>query len=171
MHALVRAIDRFTTRCGRALAWLTLLLVLVTVTVVAIRYLLGAGSIALQESAAYLHSSIFLLGAAYTLKRGGHVRVDIFYRRLSERGRAWVDALGTLVFLLPLCAYIAASSWGYVSASWRIGEGSSDGGLPFIYLLKSLLPAMALLLALQGLAELLRCGLLLAGPTEDDHAS
>lgn len=168
MSALLQLIDHFTLRCGRWLAWLTLLLVAVTVAVVVLRRFLGIGSIALQESAIYLHSALFLLGAAFTLQRGGHVRVDIFYHRFSRLTRAWVDALGTLLFLLPLCVYIGAGAWGFVEVSWRIREGSVDGGLPYVYLLKSLIPLMALLLALQGLAELLRAALLLSA---DDGAA
>lgn len=163
MTAFTHLIDRFIAVTGRALAWLTVAMVLVTVLVVVMRYVFGMGSIALQEAITYLHASVFLLGVAYTLQRGGHVRVDIFYRRFSDRGRAWVDALGTIVFLLPLCAYLVGSSWDYVAASWRIREGSADAGIPAVYLLKTLVPTMAVLLALQGLAELFKTAAVLCG--------
>ena len=100
-----------------------------------------------------------MLGAAYTLQQDEHVRVDIFYRSMSPRRQAWVNALGVLIFVLPLCAFLLVESWSYVSAAWRIREISRDtGGLPYpaIPLLKSMLLAMPVLLLLQGLAMLLR---------------
>jgi TRAP-type mannitol/chloroaromatic compound transport system permease small subunit len=132
--------------------------------VVVLRYGFDAGSIALQESVTYMHAMLFMLGAAYTLQLNGHVRVDIFYQRFGPRGRAWVDLLGTLFLLIPVCLYILTSSWGYVTESWAVNEGSREaGGLPYVYWLKTLLVAMPLLLLLQGVAWLLRSGLLLAG--------
>lgn len=155
MLRLVAAIDGYTELCGRALAWLTAAIVAITVIVVIQRYGFSMGSIALQEAATYLHGCVFMLGAAYALKQGAHVRVDIFYRRYRPRTRAWVDSLGILVFLLPMCAYILITSWQFAAASWAVSERSLEaGGLPYVYLLKSLLPLMAVNLALQGLAEL-----------------
>ena len=154
--------DQFADLSGRAVAWLTLAMMAVTGLVVALRYGLGVGSIALQESVTYLHACVFLLGAAFTLKRDGHVRVDIFYRGFSARGRAWVNSVGTLVFLLPLCVFLFATSWDFAVQSWSIREVSSDpGGIPAVFLLKSLLPLAAVTLGLQGLAELARNLLLL----------
>ncbi len=148
--SLLGAIAEWT---GRAVSWLTLAMVLATVAVVVMRYAFGQGLIWLQESINWMHAAVFMLGAAYTLKADAHVRVDVFYREMSERGRAIVNLVGTLVFLLPLCAYLVAESWEYVELSWRIGERSREaGGLPMLYLLKSLIPLMALLLALQGIA-------------------
>ncbi len=155
LRRLIAGIDGFTEACGRALAWLTLALVLVTLAVVTWRYGFGRGAIALQESMTYLHSSLFMLGAAYALKHGAHVRVDIFYRRFSPRGRAWIDALGTLVLLLPLCGLILITSLDFVGASWAIRERSMEsGGIHAVYWLKTLIPLMAANLALQGVAEL-----------------
>jgi TRAP-type mannitol/chloroaromatic compound transport system permease small subunit len=132
-------------------------MVLVTSWVVLMRHVFDIGSIALQESVTYMHAAVFMLGSAYTLKRGGHVRVDIFYRRFSARTRAWVDALGSLVFTLPLMVFIGIGSWDFVMDSWAIKEGSTDsGGLDWVYGLKALLPLMALSVGLQVLAELLR---------------
>lgn len=149
---------------GRVIAWLALAMVLVTFLVVVLRYGFDSGSIALQESVTYMHATLFMLGAAYTLQRDGHVRVDIFYRRFSRRGRAWVDLLGTLVLLIPVAAFILASSWGYVAESWAVHEGSREaGGLPYVYLLKTLMVVMPLLLLLQGVIWVLRNGLFLAG--------
>jgi TRAP-type mannitol/chloroaromatic compound transport system permease small subunit len=157
-------LDRFNGVIGRAVAWLALAMVLVTFLVVILRYAFDYGSIAMQESVTYMHAVLFMLGAAYTLQQDGHVRVDIFYQGFSRRGRAWVDLLGTLLLLLPVCLFVLASSWGYVTESWAVKEGSREaGGIPAVYLLKTLLVAMPLLVLMQGLVVLIRSGLLLSG--------
>ena len=157
LHALVRTIDAITETCGRLLAWLVLCLALLTAAVVVLRYGFNIGSILAQEGINYLHGSLFMLGAGYALKHDEHVRVDIFYRNFSPRTKAWVNALGGVLFLLPLCAFILVISWEYVEASWAIRETSPEpGGIPALFLLKSLLPALAINLFLQGLAETLR---------------
>lgn len=162
---LLSAIDAVSEWTGRAVSWLTLAMVLATVAVVVLRYAFGQGLIWLQESVNWMHALVFMLGAAYTLKADEHVRVDVFYRELGERGRAVVNLAGTLLFLLPLCAYLAVESWPYVASSWRIGERSREaGGLPMLYLLKTLIPLMAALLALQGIAGALRALLALRAP-------
>jgi TRAP-type mannitol/chloroaromatic compound transport system permease small subunit len=143
---------------------MTLLLSLV----VLLRYGFGIGSIALQESVTYLHATVFMLGAAYTLKHNGHVRVDIFYRRFSPRGQAWVNSLGGIIFLLPICAYILFISWDFVWQSWAIKEASPEpGGIPAVFALKTLLPLMAITLALQAIAEVCKSALVLIDG--DDH--
>lgn len=157
LRTLVQLIDKFTDRSGRMLAWLALAMGLLTALIVVMRYGLGLNSIYIQELVTYLHGSLFMLGAAYALKCGAHVRVDIFYRNFSERGKAWVNSLGGIVFLIPFCVFIVGASWGYVSDSWGMQEISSEpGGIPAVYLLKSLIPLMALNLLLQGVAETLR---------------
>ena len=162
LRACVHYIDNFTDRCGRLLAWLVLAMALLTTIVVVLRYGFNTGSIMAQEAVTYMHGCLFMLGAAYALKSGAHVRVDIFYRSFSERGRAWVNSLGGIVFLMPLCAFIGVSSWSYVTESWAILETSPEpGGIPAVFLLKSLLPLMAVNLFLQGLAETLRSTLVL----------
>ena len=162
LRACVHYIDIFTDRCGRLLAWLVLAMALLTTVVVLLRYGFNTGSIMAQEAVTYMHGCLFMLGAAYALKSGAHVRVDIFYRSFSERGRAWVNSLGGIVFLMPLCAFIGVSSWSYVTESWAILETSPEpGGIPAVFLLKSLLPLMAVNLFLQGLAETLRSTLVL----------
>ena len=150
-------IDDFSDLCGRAIAWLTVCMVLTQFSVVILRYVFGIGWIAMQESILFMHSLVFLLGAAYTLRHEGHVRVDIFYQRFSKRGQAIVDALGTLILLLPVCGYIFWSSWGYVTDSWQYFEGSREaGGLPGVFLLKSSILLMAGLFSLQGVSMLLK---------------
>src|SRR5690554_6777560 len=118
---LIRPIDGFSEFLGRAIAWLTLAMAVVTFVVVAMRYVLGLNSIAMQESVVYMHAAVFLLGSAYTLKNEGHVRVDIFYRRFSRVRKAWVDSVGTMVLLLPMCGFLLAISWHSAITSWRIG--------------------------------------------------
>jgi TRAP-type mannitol/chloroaromatic compound transport system permease small subunit len=157
-------LDRVNRSIGVIVAWLALAMVLVTFVVVVLRYLFDSGSIALQESVTYMYAILFMLGAAYTLQQDGHVRVDILYQRFSRRGRAWVDLLGTLFLLTPVSVFLLLSSWGYVADAWSIREGSREaGGIPGVWLLKTLLVVMPLLMLLQGLIWVLRNGLFLAG--------
>lgn len=166
--SLVHAIDTFTDHLGRLLAWLSLGMAVVTALVVILRYGFSVGSILAQESVIYMHGALFLLGAAYALKVGAHVRVDIFYRNFGDRTKAWINSLGGIVFLLPLCAFIAGSSWNYVAESWAMRETSPEpGGIPAVFILKTLIPAAAINLALQGAADVLRNALFLAGATSD----
>ncbi|MFP6797148.1 MAG: TRAP transporter small permease subunit [Pseudomonadales bacterium] len=142
---------------GRAVSWLTLAMVVTTCTVVVLRYVFGTGAIVLQESVTYMHSLVFMLGLSYALKHDGHVRVDLFFARLSERSRVKINLIGHLIFLLPLCLVIAVESFDYVVRSWMIYEGSPEvGGIPGVYLLKTLIPLSALLLLAQAIAEALR---------------
>ena len=154
MQKLAAAIDKGVDRLGRGGAWFTLVMVILMALIVILRYLFRFGSVALQESVIYINALIFMIGAAYTLKEQGHVRVDIFYRKLGERQRALIDVLGYALFLLPMTLFIIYGSWDYVAVSWRIREGSAEtSGLPFVYLLKSTIPVLAGLLLLQGVAE------------------
>jgi len=156
---LADAIDRFSSGIGKLVSWVTLAMVLVTVVIVVLRYVFDAGLIWLQEALTWMHAAVFMLGAAYTLQQDEHVRVDVFYRSMSPRRRAAVDAAGVLIFLLPLCGFLLVQAWPYASASWSINEISRDtGGLPYpaIPLLKSVLLAMPVLVGLQGIALLAR---------------
>ena len=162
-----KAIDRVTDFIGRLVSWFTVVMVFVVVTVVVTRYFLQVGSIALQESVTYLHAVVFLMGIGYTLRHGGHVRVDIFYRNFSIKRRAIVDVTGGILFLLPVSALIFFLSWDYVMASWSIGETSAENnGLPFVFLLKTLMLLMPASLFLQGLAEIFRNTFVLMGLTD-----
>jgi TRAP-type mannitol/chloroaromatic compound transport system permease small subunit len=146
-------LDRISSITGKLTAWLTLFMVIVTFIVVIMRYVFDAGLIWVQESVVWMHAVVFMLGAAYTLHAEEHVRVDIFYRTMSERRRAWVDLVGVIVFLMPLCVFLAWASFDFVTQSWRIGESSREsGGLPypFVPLLKSVLLLMPVAVALQG---------------------
>ena len=162
--SLVRALEAVNEWVGRLVSWLSLAMVLVTFAVVVLRYLFDVGWIAMQESVTYMHAVLFMAGAAYTLRHQGHVRVDIFYRRFTERTRAWVDLFGALFLLLPVCVFIFVESWEYVAQSWQIREGSREaGGIEGVYLLKGMILVMSALLVAQGLASLLRSRLLLGG--------
>ena len=170
LHTFSTRLDRLAETTGQASAWLTLLLVLVTFTVVVLRYVFQFGSIAMQESILYLHATVFMLGAAYTLRKDGHVRVDIFYRGFSAKHKALVNLLGSLFLLLPVCSFLLWASWGYVANAWSIHEASGEtGGLPYVYLLKTLIPLAAFLLILQGISQALASlGTLLAAQRNDD---
>lgn len=150
-------VDRFVDAAGRAVAWLTLGMAATTCIVVALRYLLDAGAIWLQESVVYMHAAALLLGLSYALRHDAHVRVDVLYARFSSRTRALVDCLGATALLMPVAATMVATSCGYVFDSWRVLEGSPEvGGLPAVFLLKTLLPVSAVLLFVQAAAAALR---------------
>ena len=180
MHQLVKliakSIDQMTDWLGQLLCWLCFAMMLLACVVVAMRYLFQSGNIIfLQEAVIYLHSTIFLLAAGWALKRNGHVRVDVFYRQFSPVKKAWVDSLGILVFLLPFCGFLFFASLDFVELSWARKETSGDaGGIPLVYILKTMIPAMAVVLALQGFAELIKnvlflCGLTNGPPSDKEH--
>jgi TRAP-type mannitol/chloroaromatic compound transport system permease small subunit len=167
LAALAIKIDRLTALVGRAAAWCALFITLVQVAVVLMRYVLGVGSIWLQELVLYAHASLFMLGAAWTLQADRHVRVDIFYADASPRHKALVDLFGALVFLFPFCFALLWLAFPYVARSFAILERSREAsGLPFVFILKSLILLFAALLALQGVAQLIRSVLSLSGAGE-----
>lgn len=175
LRRFARAIDRGNETLGRTIAWLALFLVLLQFVVVVMRYVFGLGSVKLQESIVYMHATIFMVAAGYTLLHNGHVRCDIFYSGASPRAKAAIDLFGVLVFLFPMCALITWVAWPYVAASWAVREGSPEGslGLPAVFLLKSVILVFAGLLSLQGLSLALHSALLLAGieaPAEPEEA-
>lgn len=141
---------------GRLISWLSLFMVLITFCIVVLRYGFNTGWIAMQESVMYLYATSFLLGIAYTYKHQGHVRVDIFYNKMSPIAKARINLLGILLLLLPMAIVIFYSSWGYVMASWSVLEESGEaGGLTFVYLLKSNILLMAVLLIIEAFAQIL----------------
>jgi len=171
LAAFAAAIDRLTAAVGSAVTWCLLAMVLVQVTVVLMRYVLGVGSIWLSEAIIYVHATVFMAAAAWVLQRGGHVRVDIFYADASPRTRAIVDLAGALLLLLPFVGVLAWFALPYVARSWAILERSRESsGLPLVFLLKTLIPVFALLLALQGLAQAARAWLTLSGGTPSEPA-
>ncbi len=163
LTGLVKSIERLTVAVGRAASWCTLAVVLLGFAVVLLRYVLGFGSIWLQETIIYAHAALFLLAAAWALKEGGHVRVDVFYATASPRTKALVDLCGALFLLLPFAVALLWFSLPYVIRSWAILERSREtSGLPLVFLLKTFIPAFALLLALQGVAQAARAAALLS---------
>ena len=155
--AFAAFMQRIVVAVGRVTAVCSIFMVLLTSAIVILRYGFDLGWIAMQESVLYLHAILFMLGAGYTLSQNEHVRVDIFYQKFSLKGRALVDFFGCLLLLLPVCGLIFAYSLDYVIAAWKIAEQSPEsGGLPIVYLLKTLLLLMPVLLAMQGLAMMLQ---------------
>ena len=163
--AVADRIDRINAAIGRAAAWCCLFIVLVQFAVVVMRYAFDIGFIWVQELIMYGHAALFMLAAAWTLQVGGHVRVDIFYADASPRTKALVDLVGALVFLLPFALVLVLLSVPYVARSWEIFERSRESsGLPFVYLLKTLIPLFAVLMALQGVAQAIRAARVLVPP-------
>ena len=151
-------IGRLVSLIGRAVAWLTLVMVLLTFFIVVLRYGFNLGWIWLQESLSYIHAMVFMLAAAWAWQTDDHVRVDIYYRKRSVRQKAIINLIGTVLFLLPVCAFLMIDSWGYVATSWAGKEGSREaGGLEFVYLQKTLILLMPALLLLQASEVIRQC--------------
>lgn len=165
LSSFIRTIETLNEHIGRLVSWLALFMVLVQFAVVLLRYVFGIGWIWLQESIIYMHAIVFLMAAGYTLVHNGHVRVDIFYEGMAARGRAVVDLIGGLIFLLPMCAMIVWASLGFVISSWAIFEGSPEGenGIPGVFALKTMILMFCLLVGLQGLALMARSLMTLKG--------
>lgn len=173
LATFIRIVDVLNERIGRTISWVALAMVLIQFLVVGMRYIFGIGSVFLQESVVYMHGTLFMVGAAYTLLHNGHVRVDILYREASPRRKAWVDLFGVLLFLLPVSILVWIVSAPYVAQSWSVLEGSKEtSGIQGIFLLKTMILVFATLLPLQGLALAARSVLTLAGvappPAPDD---
>ena len=155
LMAWVRYWDNASEKLASGIRWVALVMVLLTVCIVVLRYGFAISAIAVQESVMYLHGLLFLLGIPYGLKAGSHVRVDILYTKFTPRTQTLVDLTGHIIFLLPVALFILITSIPYAWSSWQILEGSSEvGGLPAVFLLKSLIPIAALLLTLQGASEI-----------------
>lgn len=166
---IIKAIDQLNSFIGRAISWLTFVLVLLICVDVALRYLFDFSTSGLFEMEWHLFAAIFMLGAAYTLRKDKHVRVDVFYARFSRKQQAWVNIIGTIFFLLPFCYVVFITSIPFVTDAYAMNESSPDpGGLPYRFIIKSVIPIGFLLLFLQGIAELLKEVKALSNPT--DHA-
>lgn len=164
LERIVCLIDGLSDRIGRFVGWLTTLMVLVVFYDTVMRYAFNKGNVALQELEWHLFSIIFLIGAAYTLKEGGHVRVDLIFVNLSEKTKAWIDFLGVFIFLIPFCVVVILSTQGFILNSWAVKEISPDpGGLPARYLLKSMIPLGFFLLIVQGLSEAIKKFMVITG--------
>ncbi len=150
-------IERAIDRTGRAVAWLTFAMIVVTCVVVVLRYGFDTSAIMLQESVIYMHGMVFMLGLAYTARHDGHVRVDVLYGRMTPRARGIVNLAGHLVLTIPLCVTIFVTSLDYVASSWSVLEGSPEvGGIPAVFALKTLIPLSAAMLAAQAAVQSVR---------------
>ena len=146
-------IDKINASVGKVVSWLTLLLVIVIVIDVALRYIFSITTAASFELEWHLFAAIFLLGAAWTLQEDRHVRVDVFYHQFSERGKAWVNLIGSLLLLLPFCMIGFWESLSFVQSSFELNETSPQpGGLPYRYIIKSTIPLGFLLLGMQAIS-------------------
>lgn len=164
LEKIVRIIDGLSDKIGYLVGWLTTIMVLVVFYDTFMRYVFQKGTVALQELEWHLFAIIFLIGAAYTLKEGGHVRVDIIYLKLSKKAKAWIDLLGTFVFLIPFSIMVILSTKGFVVNSWDVREVSPDpGGLPARYILKAMIPLGFSLLIVQGFSEACKSFMIIMG--------
>lgn len=157
MAKLCLQLDNINLTLGRSIAWLALLMSLLVFMIVVARYGFASGSIKVQEAVIYMHAMLFMLCGAYCLQQGMHVRIDIFYAKLSPRRQTLIDLIGIVIFLIPSCLFIFYISLDYVSASWSYLEKSPEpDGLPYTYLLKSLLLLMPISILLQAVTDLCR---------------
>jgi TRAP-type mannitol/chloroaromatic compound transport system permease small subunit len=164
LETVADRIDRLNAAIGRGAAWLALVIVVLQFALVVARYVFSLGSIWLSETVIYAHAALFLLAAAWTLQLGGHVRVDIFYADAKPRTKAWIDLIGALVLLFPVTLTLLWLSWPYAARSWAVLERSQEAsGLPLVFVLKTLIPVFAVLMALQGAAQAARAVLVLRG--------
>jgi TRAP-type mannitol/chloroaromatic compound transport system permease small subunit len=153
LKRLSQWVDTINEWVGRGTAWVSLALVTVVFIDVVMRYAFNRSFVFVQELEWHIFAFIFLIGAGYTLLHDGHVRVDIFYQRLGPKGKAWTDLLGVLIFLIPGCLMIMATSWHFVVRAFVVGEGSPDpGGIPYRFIVKGLIPGGFSLLLLQGIS-------------------
>ncbi|WP_372993665.1 TRAP transporter small permease subunit [Sulfitobacter sp.] len=157
MLVLADAIDQMNRAIASVVRWLALIMVLVQFCIVIGRYVFGHNSIAAQESVLYMHATLFMLGAGFTLLVDKHVRVDVFYAKVSDAARRRIDIFGHIFLLMPSMTALLYWSWPSVRNSWRILEGPiSVGGIEAVFLLKTLIPAFCILILLQSLSILIR---------------
>lgn len=159
MEILIRAsvlIDALSGRIGRLIYWMILISVVVSSGNAVVRYIFDTSSNAWLELQWYLFSAVFLLGAGYTLLHNQHVRIDIIAGRLSPRGRAWIDLLGGIFFLMPMAIVILTLSWPAFIESFVRHEYSSDAGGLLRWPARLLVPVGFFLLVLQGLSEIIK---------------
>ena len=157
MSKLLHFLDRLNKYIGQIAIWLLPAMICLAFTIVVLRYGFNYGRVDMQEGVVYLHVFILTLCMGYTMRFEGHVRVDVFYSKMSEKTKANINLLGDLLFLLPTCAAIVFYSIDYVAVSWRLLEHSQEAaGLPLIFILKTLIPVMASLLFWQGMLSIVR---------------
>ncbi len=168
LQRICTGIDRLNAFTGKAVSWLSTLMVLAVTIDVILRYFFNISFVALQEIEWHMFALLFLLGSGCTLMRNGHVRVDVIYQRLSRRQKAFINLFGCLFFLLPGCYLVIKTSIPFVLNSWSIMESSPDpGGLPARYILKAVIPASFLLVAIQGISMFFRNLFIFMGVDKD----
>jgi TRAP-type mannitol/chloroaromatic compound transport system permease small subunit len=153
---LSRAIDWFNSQMAVVANWFVLLACLISAGNAASRYLFNESSNGWLEIQWYMFAGMVLLGAPYTLKMNEHVRVDLVYGMVSERTQIWIDILGGLLFLLPICVILTYFTWPWFVESWNINEASSNAGGLIRWPVKLLLPVGFVLLTLQGISEIIK---------------
>ncbi len=167
LRLYIKLIDGLNEYIGIFVSWLTTLMVLVVFYDTVMRYAFNRGNVAIQELEWHIFAVVFLIGAAYALKHGAHVRVDIIYSRLKTKTKAWIDLLGSIVFLIPFAIMVIYSTENFIENSWAVREISPDpGGLHGRYILKAMIPAGFVLLALQGTSEMFKNFLVALGIDE-----
>lgn len=166
-RVISHTINTLNRRLGHAVSWMTLFMVLITVAIVIMRTTFNSNSVGTQELITYFHAAVIMFASAYTQAEQGHVRVDIFYRRFKPHQQAWVDLVGSLIFLLPFALATIVLSWDFVSVSWALKEASNDaGGIAAVFILKSFLIVNGILLALQAIADALHQLIIIDQATE-----
>ena len=160
---IATAIDALNTAIGRWMAWLILACILISAFVATLRYTLDWGSNAFLEAQWFLFGLVFLFCAAWTLREGGHVRIDILSSRLPPVVRIWIEILGTLLFLLPICLLVVVDSWNYFLIAVQTREASPNPGGLIWWPLKLVIPVAFALLALQGVSEIIKNTAVLTG--------
>ena len=167
LRLYIKLIDGLNEYIGIFVSWLTTFMVLIVFYDTVMRYAFEKGNVAIQELEWHIFAVVFLVGAAYALKNGSHVRVDIIYTRLNTKTKAWIDLLGSLFFLLPFAVMVIYSTENFIANSWAVKEISPDpGGLPARYALKAMIPIGFTLLILQGISEMFKNFLVVLGLDE-----
>ncbi|WP_271765191.1 TRAP transporter small permease subunit [Aquimarina algiphila] len=157
MQKIINFLDKIGEKIGVLVSWIAALLAVVIGLDVIARYIFKFTYVWIIEIEIYLFGMLFLLASGYTFKYGKHVRVDVFYNKLSKKGKAWVDLLGGAFLLIPWCYVVIVSSWYYGLSSFMIGESSPQpGGLPALYVLKFCITLGFVFLSLQGLSNMLK---------------
>ncbi len=170
LKKIASSIEWLIEMMGKLIAWLTLLMVTTIVLVLIFRHGFELSAIALAESVTYMHATVFMLGSAYALKHNSHVRVDVFYQKFSARKKAWVEIFGFTFLLLPVCWFIYFYTVNTVALNWALETGSNDpGGIPYLYILMSLMLLLPITLVLQGLASTINNVLFLLGHAPDPN--
>lgn len=170
LKKFLKFIESINEFVGRGVSWVTFGLVLIVFTDVIMRYVFRTSFVFVQEMEWHMFSFVFLIGAGYALLHDEHVRVDIFYQRMSKKKKAWVNFIGCVFFLFPGCYLIVATSIPFAYSSFAILEGSPDpGGVPFRFIIKGCISVGFILVAIQGISLVIRSFCTIAGIELDEE--